>query len=227
VLLPGMDGTGQLFLDFVEFLPESIETVIVEYPTERFLSYAELDEFVRAACPVSTPFILLAESFSTPLAINHAASNPPNLIGLILCTGFATSPVQTWQRFLCSVFAPLIFRLPLPALAAKLWLVGPDAPSSLLKAVKTAIRLVRPAVLIARLRAVLACDARQQLTQVMVPVLYFQARQDRLVSASCLVELQRIMPQMKVTVLDGPHLLIQRRPQIVAEVVAEFAQRLP
>jgi pimeloyl-[acyl-carrier protein] methyl ester esterase len=69
VLLPGMDGTGMLFAGFVTALPESFETMTVRYPTDRPLSNLELEGIVRAACPVTEPFMLVAESFSTPLAI--------------------------------------------------------------------------------------------------------------------------------------------------------------
>lgn len=221
-----MDGTGQLFNDFVEALPNALEAVTVRYPTERCLSYSELENFVRAVCPTSGPFMLLAESFSTPLAIQYAAANPENLVGLVLCAGFATSPVRGWRQLLGKLLAPLLFRIPLPNLAAKLWLVGPDALPSLLAAVLSAVSSVQSKVLAARLRAVLGCDVRAELGQVVVPVLYIQASQDRLVRASCLEELRRIKPQIAVAVLDGPHLLLQREPRRAAEVVAGFAQHL-
>ena len=226
VLLPGMDGTGELFSEFAAALAGEIEIATVRYPTERCLSYSELEGFVRAACSISGPFVLLAESFSTPLAIKYAASNPENLEGLVLCAGFATSPVQGWRRLLGWLLAPLMFGIPLPNLAAKLWLVGPDGSPSLLAAVRSVVSSVQPKVLAARLRAVLACDVRAELGQVVVPVLYIQAKQDRLVNASCLEELRRIKPQMAVTALQGPHLLLQREPRRTAEVVAVFAQHL-
>ena len=224
VLLPGMDGTGELFSEFIAALPESFETVTVRYPADRPLSYSELANVVRVACPVSEPYVLVAESFSTPLAIQYAATNPANLEGLVLCAGFATSPVKGWRRFLGSVVAPLVFRVPLPNLAAKLWLVGPDAPTSLLTAVRGAISSVQPGVLAARLRAVLHCEVRADLNQIAVPILYLQAKGDRLVSASCLEEVRRIKPQVKVASLEGPHLLFQRQPQIAAEAVVKFAR---
>jgi len=226
VLLPGMDGTGQLFNDFVEALPNALEAVTVRYPTERCLSYSELENFVRAVCPTSGPFMLLAESFSTPLAIQYAAANPENLVGLVLCAGFATSPVRGWRQLLGRLLAPLLFRIPLPNLAARLWLVGPDAPPSLLATVRDAVSSVQPKVLATRLWAVLGCDVRAELGRVASPVLYIQAKQDRLVSAACLEELRRIKPQMAVAALDGPHLLLQREPRRAAEVVAGFAQHL-
>jgi pimeloyl-[acyl-carrier protein] methyl ester esterase len=222
VLLPGMDGTGKLFSEFIAALPEPFEVVAVGYPTERYLPYSELENFVRAASPISEPYMLVAESFSTPLAIQYAATNPANLEGLVLCAGFATSPVKGWRRFLGSLLAPLVFRVPLPNLAAKLWLVGSDAPTSLLTAVRSAISSVQAGVLVARLRAVLASDVRWAVGQIGVPILYIRAEQDRLVSALCVEELRQIRPEMSVAVLAGPHLLLQRRPQRAAEAVVRF-----
>ena len=224
VLLPGMDGTGKLFSEFVAALPRSFETVTVRYPTDRPLSYLELGGIVRDACPVSEPFLLVAESFSTPLAIQYAATNPTNLEGVVLCTGFATSPVTGWRRLLGSLLAPFMFRVPLPNLAAKLWLVGPDAPPSLLTAVQAAISSVQPRVLCARLRAVLECEVRADLNRVAVPILYLQAKSDRLVGASCLEDVRRIKPQVTVASLEGPHLLLQCKPQRAAEAVVQFVR---
>lgn len=224
VLLPGMDGTGKLFQEFVTALPESLKTVIVRYPTEQHISYVELENLVRTACPASEQYILLSESFSTPLAVKFAASNPANLAGLVLCAGFASSPVKGWRRFLGHLFAPLVFHLPLSNFAARQWLVGPDAPSSLLAAVRAAVASVQPRVLAARLQALLRCDVRTELGQIEVPILYFQGIGDRLVSASCLGEIRRIKPQVKVASIVGPHLLLQRQPHRCAEAMVEWAK---
>lgn len=226
VLLPGMDGTGELFSEFAAALGGEFEIATVRYPTERCLSFSELEGFVRAACSTTGPFVLLAESFSTPLAIQYAASNPVNLEGLVLCAGFATSPTRGWRRLLGWLLSPLVFSVPLPNLVAKLWLVGPDAPPWLLSAVRSAVSSVQSKVLAARLRALLGCDVRAELGRVTVPILYIQALQDRLVSPSCLEELRQIKPQMAVAGLEGPHLLLQREPRRAAEVVAVFAQHL-
>jgi pimeloyl-ACP methyl ester carboxylesterase len=225
VLLPGMDGTGELFKDFIAALPKGIETQAVRYPCDRNLSYAELTGFVRSAAPASEPFVLLAESFSTPLAIQYAATNPPNLKGLVICAGFVTSPVRGWQRYVASFLASVMFWIPLPALAAKLFLAGPNASPSLLAAVRSAVSSVQPKVLSARVRAILACDARAELSQIDVPILYIQAAQDRLVGASCLAEIQKIKSLASVTTIAGPHLLLQREPRRTADVVARFLQQ--
>jgi pimeloyl-[acyl-carrier protein] methyl ester esterase len=104
VLLPGMDGTGNLFADFVEALPDTFEVEVVHYPNNVCLSYTELMTFVQSAAPPSEPFVLVAESFSTPLAIQYAATNPPDLRGLVICAGFVTTPLQGWRRFLARLF---------------------------------------------------------------------------------------------------------------------------
>jgi len=238
VLLPGMDGTGELFRDFVAALPEGSETVVAHYPGDRRLRYAGLMEFVQAAVSVisgtsstsansatstDAPFCLIAESFSTPLAIQYAAMNPPNLKGLVLCAGFCTSPLQGWRRTLAFGLAQFIFWLPLPGFFVEMLLAGPNAPRSLVTAVKAAASWVEPEVMAGRVRDVLTCDVRAALAKVSVPILYLQAAQDQLVSPDCLAEAQRIKPEETV-VVDGPHLLMQREPKLCADVVMRFVQ---
>jgi pimeloyl-[acyl-carrier protein] methyl ester esterase len=226
ILLPGMDGTGELFAEFIRALPVESEVEVLRYPADRVLSYEQLMPLTQSVFPASEPFVLVAESFSTPLAIQLASTNPPSLKGIVLCAGFVTSPVRGWLRRLCLVFSPVLFSASLPESAARYWLAGSSASPTLLASVRAAISSVRPAVLSARLRAVLECDAQAELSQVAVPIFYLQAKQDRLVNESCLEEIRRIKPQTTVTVMDGPHLLFQREPQLAADAVTEFLQRL-
>lgn len=221
-----MDGTGKLYADFVAALPRGFETQIVRYPVDVPLSYSELLGFVQSAAMDSEPFVLIAESFSTPLAIQFAATNPVNLKSLVLCAGFVACPVLGLWRFLCSLLAPFIFLVRLPEIAAKLMLVGFDPSSSLLAAVQASVSSVQPKVLSTRLHAVLECDSREDLNRVSVPILYLQAQQDRLIPAACLEEIQRIKPQVKVAKIPGPHLLFQRKPEETAKIVDGFVRQL-
>jgi pimeloyl-ACP methyl ester carboxylesterase len=226
VLLPGMDGTGELYAGFIAALPHRFETQVVRYPVDLSLSYSELMRFVESNIKDSEPFVLIAESFSTPLAIQFAASKPPNLKGLILCTGFIASPVRGLRRFFASLLSPFLFRMRLSENAARILLLGPDAPPALLSVVKAAISSVRPEVLSARLRAVFDCDAREELSRVSAPILYLQAQQDHLIPASCFEEIRRIKPQISVVKIDGPHLLFQRKPKETADIIVESISRL-
>ena len=63
VLLPGLDGTGLLFQPLIDCLPEDIQPVVVAYPKELQLGYAELLPLVLDSLPPG-PFVLLGESFS-------------------------------------------------------------------------------------------------------------------------------------------------------------------
>jgi pimeloyl-[acyl-carrier protein] methyl ester esterase len=226
LLLPGMDGTGKLLLEFSRALPKEIRTVIPVYLTDRFLSYENLTVLVRSFCADSEPFVLMAESFSTPLAIRIAAENPTNLKGLILCTGFAVSPVRGLARWLCWILAPVLMRPTLPDAAIQSWLTGANTPRPQLVTIRETIASVRPSVLAKRLRAILTCDARSDLRRVAVPVLYLQARHDRLVSSRCFDEIRRIQPGIRLAVIDGPHLLLQREPEETGKIVAEYVQSL-
>lgn len=222
VLLPGMDGTGRLLHEFVLALPVPIRKEILQYLPDRVLLYDDLAMLVRSMCGDSPPFMLMAESFSTPLAIRIAAERPANLRGLVLCAGFATSPVRGVKRWIASIFSPLIVHAVLPDAAIRFWLVGRDAPSTLVMNAREAIASVKPAVLSARLGAVLACEMRADLQKSAVPILYLQARHDRLVPARCLEEIRRIRPDVRSVVMNGPHFLLQREPQRAAQIVADF-----
>jgi len=221
-----MDGTGELFADFVKALPVGYEVEVMRYPADRFLSYDQLMALTQSALSTPEPFVLVAESFSTPLAAQLAATQPPNLKGIVLCAGFATSPVRGWLRSLCLLLAPAPFNVSLPEFAVRYWLAGSNVSPRLIAAVQTAISSVKPAVLSARFRAVLACDVRAELGKIAVPILYLQAEQDRVVNKSCLEEIRRIKPQTALTVIAGPHLLFQREPQLTADVVTEFIRQL-
>jgi len=106
LILPGMDGTGDLLLDFLHALPSQMHKKIAIYPKDRVLSQDDLAKLVRSICEDFEPEVILAESFSTALAIRIAAERPKNLKGLVLCVGFAASPLRGLTRWLSWCFSP-------------------------------------------------------------------------------------------------------------------------
>lgn len=227
VLLPGMHGTGELFSDFIRWMPEPEHIDAFHYPSDASPSYRQLLAAIGSFVPSSEPYFLLAESFSTPLAIQFAATNPPNLKGLILCAGFAASPIRGWRKSIAVLLAPMAFRLAPPRFVMSRYLLGKNAPESLYEAVSAAIRSVKPAVLTARLRQILAVDARADLHQVSCPILFIKAQQDHLIGASSFAEVCSIKPTIKVARIEGPHLILQREPERSAMAVAEFICGIP
>lgn len=226
LLLPGMDGSGDLFSDFLAALPAWVHPQVVRYPTQVYLSFPELLQLVRNAIPQSEPFVLLAESFSTPLAVQLAANPPANLVGLVICAGYIRSPIRGLLRLVLSAMAGLLLRLPLPGFAIRRLLAGLSAPPGLVEGVRNAISSVSPGVLASRLRSVLACDVTTYAARIAVPVLYLQASQDRLVGASASHAIRRVRPGVELAIIAGPHLIVQREPLAAANAILPFLERI-
>ena len=227
VLLPGLDGTGNLFANFVSALTPSLDTRIVRYPTDRLLSYADLFTFVVDAVPQTQPFVLLAESFSTPLAVRLAATNPASLKGLVICAGFIGNPVRGWLRHMKILAHPSFFRIPPPRFVIEYFLIGAHAPRELRDDVRRTLRSVSPEVVALRVQAVMACDASEQFVRVRVPTLYLQAEQDRLVRKSSFQEIQELKPDTVLVSIAAPHFVLQREPRKAADLIAHFVAGLP
>jgi len=226
VLLPGLDGTGTLFVDLISALPPTLKVNIARYPTDRFLSYPELVPCVRGVFPSSRPFLLVAESFSTPLAAMLAATRLPNLAGLVMCAGFITNPTGSWSLLVRALARPPLFRLSPPSWALEHFLIGTSSPGNLEVGVRQALRLVNPGVLAGRIQAVLGCDARDDLARTKTPLMYIQAESDRLVRAESLREIQRLRPDTVLALIPAPHLVLQREPQKAAEIIVRFIRQL-
>jgi pimeloyl-[acyl-carrier protein] methyl ester esterase len=226
ILLPGLDGTGDLFADFVSELPKDLIVKVVGYPTNKFLSYAALVEYVAKSVPGEGPFIILAESFSTPLAVMLAAAFPSKVAGLILCAGFVTNPMRGWSPMAWALSWPWVIRLSPPRVLLEFFVTGPDAPVALMLALREALRRVEPGVLAGRIRTVLRCDVRQELRSVKVPILCVRPTHDRLLARASM-EIQSLRPDAVVAWIPGPHLLLQREPRKSAKVVANFIRSEP
>lgn len=221
VLLPGMDGTGELFDPLLAQLPTHWEVVVVRYPRTEIGSYATLEAIARQSLPPDRPFVLLGESFSGPIAISLAASQPKGLRGLVLCSTFARSP-----RPHLHPLKALVDWLPIasmPHTIIRYLLLGNQATPTLQRTLSTALHTVSDLVLRARLQAVMAVDVREKLRHIAVPTLYMQARQDRLVPRCVATEIQRFLPTMQCMALDTPHALLQTAPHAAAKALLAFA----
>lgn len=221
VLLPGMDGTGVFFLDFTAAMPPEFEPLVVKYPNDPKLGYPELEALARAALPRDHSFILLGESFSGPIAISIAASNPPGLRGLILCCTFARSP-HPLLSFATAAIRPFPAAR-VPAFIQHRNLFGRfDSPR--LRAQLAEVRsLVSPNTLKSRLEAVAHIDVSDELRRVTVPILYLRAQRDRVVSGASGDYIKKIRPDVEVAGLDAPHLLLQTVPREALSIIGNFA----
>jgi len=220
VLLPGVDGTGQLFAPFVAALGQEFNVKVVAYPTAEPLGYDELESIARAALPADGPYVILGESFSGPIAISLAASDSARLKGLILCCSFVSNPRPAF-----SALGSLVAVLPLALAPVRVlgWLLlGHFSTRALQGALAKAMSEVSPSAIRARLKAVLSVNVSAKLSKVKVPVMYLRGSRDRVVPASASALVGRACSHMQVVELEAPHFLLQALTIEAAREVVAF-----
>lgn len=220
ILLPGLDGTGSLFAEFLEALDLKSSAHVLPYPADVPLGYDELERLVRAALPTRGRFVLLGESFSGPLAIRIAANPPAGLEGLILCVTFASNPYPhlAWARGLAA-FLPLK-SLPRWLRAPLMW--GSASPSTAPRQSERAMAGVAASVIRRRIAALLSVDETAALAKISVPTLVLRATRDRVVSEAATMKIMRGVRHARRVDVDGPHLLLKTRPKECAAAVLKF-----
>ena len=225
VVLPGLDGTATLHTEFVTSVSPAFDSVtVVPYPPDQALGYVALEALVRTSLPPAAPFVLLGESFSGPIALSIAANPPPNLVGIVLSTTFAKSPVPLLSPLAVFTRIAPVRALPLALLS---WLLlGRWTTPHLEASLQSALLAVSPAVLRFRVAEAMRADVSASLGVVAAPVLYLRAIHDRLLSAATGRHILSAIPQCTATDIMGPHLLLQAAPQDCAHAVGDFAKCL-
>ena len=220
VLLPGMDGTGELFARFAKELSPFFALKIIAYPATKPMGYAALLDLVVGQLPAEGRYAVLAESFSGPLGIELAARAPDRLAKLILCCTFARNPRPSLQALL-----PLSPMLPMKAVPVS-WigrvLMGASFEQELQADLASAMSQLQPDVMRSRAKAVLEVNVLGRLQAIRVPTLYLQAKHDRVVSRRAAEQILVTKPDVQLQQLDGPHFLLQTKPSEAALVVRRF-----
>lgn len=224
VLLPGLDGTGNLFEPLLTVLPSYLEPCIISYPTESVLGYKDLQFYIMGKLPRTKRFVLLAESFSGPIALNIAATKQQNLLALILVATFVQNPFGILPCGFNSIVSSLLFRLPFPRQFVRKFLMGNNTPDEFIQTFFDALKLVNPKVLANRLHSALNVDARQALLNCSVPILYLFATQDKLVTKRSLRIILKLNPNVKNVSINAPHMLLQCAPTLASNAIIDFLQ---
>lgn len=224
VLLPGMDGTGTLFAPLIAALGGAVTVRVIRYPGDIALGYSDLEALVRSQLPPRGRFLLLGESFSGPIAVSIAATRPRRLVGLVLCASFVRSP-----HALFAPLAGLTRFLPVkaaPPMAMRHLMLGRFATPALLTALQSALAQVSTTCLRERIKAVMAVDVFDKLTHINVPVLYLQAKDDRMVPSPAATVVAQGISGLQVARFDAPHLLLQAAPAAAARALLAFVDQV-
>jgi pimeloyl-ACP methyl ester carboxylesterase len=220
ILLPGMDGTGSLFQPFVDGMGSAFKIKVIPYPTDHAMDYPALLAYVRRELPANEHYAVLGESFSGPIAVELAADPDSLLLGLILCCTFVRNPLP-----LLSALKFVVPNLPNwgpPIRFLDKLLLGQFTTPALRLALAQAVAKVTPAVMRARLHAVLCIDVTVQMAAVKIPILYLRATQDKLVPRSASELICSLNARTQVVNIDAPHCLLQTDPSEAAQVVKKF-----
>jgi pimeloyl-ACP methyl ester carboxylesterase len=227
VLMPGLDGTGIMFQPFLDVLPSDVKATVITYPNEdKPLSYLQLVDHAAEKVPDDRPVVILAESFSGPIAINLLGRGLPNVKGAVFCATFAQPP----HPFLLDIarLLPLdqLFCLPMPDFALGPFCFGSDSPDTLPALLQKAVETAKPANIAARFRMLADIDELDALGRIEFPCCYIQALADHLVPFNCIEPFQEILSDLIIRKISGPHFLLQVKPAEVFEVIYEFVNNL-
>ncbi len=215
-----MDGTGSLFDPFLKLLPGYVRPMIISYPTHLPMSYEELAAHARAKLPRSEPYVLVAESFSGPIALLLAAEADRNLRAVTLVASFASTPFGARGRLIARLPWRIIF-LFLPPLRVLRWLLmEPSTPKELVGAVQRAIKCVAPMVLASRVTAALVVDLAKRALDSPVRLVCLNPDRDRLLGTEASRRLSGLSPGIESFTIPGPHLLLQCVPHSCVSAMA-------
>jgi len=217
LLLPGMDGTGELFASFARHLAPLLSPRIVKYPPQRALGYVDLERGVGLP---DEPFAIVAESFSGPVGVRLAARHPDRVRALVLVASFVRSPAPVLAR-LGALVAPLLGGTA-PDFALRWSLLGNDATGSEIAEIRALLRSVPPHVLARRLREIVEVDVSAEFAALRAPILIVAGTRDRLVSPRVVAHLRALRPDMDVCFLDAPHFVLQRKPVEAASAISQW-----
>jgi pimeloyl-ACP methyl ester carboxylesterase len=219
ILMPGFDGTGELFSPLLAALSPHHRPAIVRYRDER--TFNDYVDTVSAALP-DQGAMLIAESFSGPIALGLMARHPGKIQCAVLCATFVESPFHTLTK-LARFVPPALFGLSLGhrAMLSQFCLDDRRDPALMNQAL-AAIRSMPVAAVAARLSVLADLQVRSLCRNVRTPILILRATNDRLVSPSRYKQLIDELPGAIVKAVEGPHLLLQSRPRECARLIDEF-----
>ncbi len=219
ILLPGLEGTGHLFDAFVKCLPAGSQAKIVSYPTGTPLRYEQLEELVVPELPTSGKYIILAESFSGPIALALASRGGADLMAIVLVASFAYRALGRTGLLLARLPLSMICRLPIPNFVLRTFLLGRSASEDDLNRTRAAIGEVRPQVLACRVKEALTSDYGKRQRNRAARVVAIFAEYDHLLRVASRRSVMEVCPAAEVEVVAAPHLAFQVAPMAVLSVL--------
>jgi pimeloyl-ACP methyl ester carboxylesterase len=202
-------------------MPKGVKPVVISYPAQADITTEEYLSLISAQCP-QEPYVMIAESFSGPLAIEFVSAKPLNLKALILCGSFVKNPLGLIGRvaFYLSQYFLCKFKLPISTL--RNFLLEKETPLEEVQKISEVIHSVDPVCLKSRMKHVLYNDVSEKFRTLEIPLLYVRGSKDRMVRKANSLGMQKINPALEITEVASPHFILQTHSDIVVGKILQF-----
>ncbi len=220
-LLPGLDGTGLLFNSLLKELPTELNTEVISYPPNKLQTFDQHVNYVISRLPKTEPFVLLAESFSGPIAIEILKSGNFAIKKTFFITTFARSPRPILLGLAKYLPLTCVLKLNIPKILIRRYCLGKNATGEQIETFKDTIRQVEPEVIARRLAIIADIDRCAALKYIKTPCCYLQATDDKLVPVDAIDVFNNFITNLKTKTVNGPHFILQAEPKLCAEVICE------
>jgi len=211
-----MDGTGELFGPLLEKLPITIKCAVISYKKDKTQSYKELVEYVHNLLPINDDYIIVAESFSGPIAFELAKNKDPNLKSVIFVASFLRPP-NTLLKLIKWFPLSLFLRLPIPTKFIKKYMLGEEVNNELIRKLRDVLAKIDTNVLSYRLRQIASLNIKS--TKLDTRAIYLQPTSDKLVPENNFVDFKNSIENLRISRVPGPHFLLQANPSECSAII--------
>lgn len=222
VLLPGLDGTGDLFSPLLRALSD-FECEVIRLPETGAQDYASITRFVKEKLP-EEDFILVAESFSGPIGAALAKEGIDSLTGVIFVATFLSAPSSILLAIAQLLPLKLLSNLPFAKHFHKALFLGAKASNELTHLFISTVRSLPSVLIKARLSSMHSLTFSAD--EIELPVGYIQAASDKLVSPDKFFEFDNYFNNISIRKIEGPHFILQANPTACAAAITELATLL-
>ncbi|WP_157946820.1 alpha/beta fold hydrolase [Thalassobius sp. I31.1] len=223
LILPGLDGQAALRADFMACLAASVPTECLSYP-DHLSGYDDLLPVIKARmAETDEDFVLIAESFSGPLALRIAQDPPAGLKGIIWVGSFISAPCQ-----LPSWFADFACIAPIHRTSFRQLMnvagFGPYGSAEARSLCADVLQDLPGKTIAARLKETLTLRTTPARHPLRMPTFALCAGEDRLLHRRT----RQVFEDhgIPTELIAGPHFLLQSRPGEVAGRVRRFCGTL-
>lgn len=219
LLLPGLDGSAELFAPLLQQIPPGYPHLALRYPAELNWQLSDYADYVCQQVQGIHKLVIIAESFSGPVAVLVAQRLQQRCQALILAASFVTCPhpmLKLAQHLLTSL---PFKRCPL---ALTSWLLFGKANAELKQRFQKVWHELDQSLIQQRLSLLAQLDLRQELATLKVPLLYLRASHDWLLSSGACAQISIANNKLTVQQISAPHGILQTQARACWQQIARW-----